>query len=71
MHTTIKQIVEEIRPDINSDTLNLLEEIDSFDIVTIIASIEENFSIKIPAEKVIPENFQNINSIISLIEEIR
>lgn len=71
MQSSIKQIIEEIRPDINPEAQNLLEEIDSFDIVTIIASIEEKFSVKIPAEKILPEHFHNIPSIISLINEIK
>lgn len=71
MQSSIKQIIEEIRPDIDPEAQNLLEEIDSFDIVTIIASIEEKFSVKIPAEKILPEYFHNISSIISLINEIK
>lgn len=71
MQEKIKKIIEEIRPDIDSTTSNLLEEIDSFDIVTIIASIEKEFSIKIPAENIVPENFQNISTITSLVAEIK
>ncbi|RDU72149.1 phosphopantetheine-binding protein [Helicobacter brantae] len=71
MQNSIKQIIEEIRPDINPEAQNLLEEIDSFDIVTIIASIEDKFSIKIPAEKILPEYFHDISSIISLINEVK
>lgn len=71
MQNRIKKIIEEIRPDIDATASNLLEEIDSFDIVTIIASLEEAFLVKIPAEKIVPENFQNISTITSLVMEIK
>jgi acyl carrier protein len=43
--------------------------LDSFDIVTIVADIESYFEIKIDGSLILPENFQNIDSIINLIQK--
>lgn len=63
-------ILEEIRPDVdfrNITTLITDGFIDSFDIVTIIASIEEEFSVEIPVESMLPENFDSADAIMKLI----
>lgn len=52
--------------------VDLLEEgyIDSFEIVNIVMELESIFDIEIEPEDITPENFSNINSIVSLIEEV-
>ena len=42
--------------------------IDSLGIMTLLSFIEENFSIQIPSEELMPENFASISTISSLIE---
>ncbi len=63
-------LLEEIRPDVdfrNTTTLVTDGFIDSFDIVTIIASIEAEFSVEIPVESMLPENFESAEAIMNLI----
>lgn len=43
--------------------------IDSFDIVNIVADLEEKFYIEIDPEDIVPENFMNMTCIEALIEK--
>ena len=63
-------ILEEIRPDVDFRDINTLVTdgyIDSFDIVTIMASIEDEFSVEIPVDSMLPENFDSVEEIMNLI----
>ena len=44
--------------------------LDSMDIVTLITEINESFDVSIPAEEVIPENFDSAASIWALISRL-
>ena len=44
--------------------------LDSFDIVTLIADISEEFDINIPAEEIVPENFNSVEAIDTLIKRL-
>ena len=56
------------------ELLNILkelhEDVDSLDIVTLITEINDAFDISIPAEEIIPENFNSAAAIWSLIEKL-
>lgn len=43
--------------------------LDSFDVVTLVTDLEEQFGISIDGEEIIPENFSNIDAIKKLIEK--
>ena len=63
-------LLEDIRPDVDFRNINSLVTdgyIDSFDIVTIIASIEDEFSVEIPVDSMLPENFDSVENIMKLI----
>jgi acyl carrier protein len=66
----ILEILQNIRPDSNfqvsSDFIGdyLL---DSFDIITLTAELEEKYKIKIQTDDIVPENYQNTESIANLI----
>lgn len=64
------ELLEDIRPDVDFRNVNSLVSdgyIDSFDIVTIISSIEEEYSVEIPVDNMLPENFDSVESIMNLI----
>lgn len=66
MEEKIWQLLREINEDIPQNyEIGLIEEgyIDSFAIVNLVASLEEEFNIELEAEDIIPENFYNIQSI--------
>jgi len=63
---SIAEILKEIRPEFDfvasqdfiSDGM-----LDSFDIVTLVSSLDKNFGISIPGTEILPENFTNIQTI--------
>jgi len=71
-HADIKQMLEEIRPDTDfSGSSNFSEDglLDSFDIVTLVTTIDEKYGIDIVGRDILPENFSSIESIAALIEK--
>lgn len=70
MKKKIIEILNEIRPefDFNQD-LNFIEEgmLDSFDIVSLVTTLDDNYGISIDGMDIIPENFATIESIKNLL----
>ena len=67
-------LLEEIRPDVDFRSITTLVTdgfIDSFDIVTIIASIEDEFSVEIPVDSMMSENFESAAAMMQLINGAR
>ena len=67
------KILSEINPDIDFETEDALIDggiLDSFDIVTLVAEIDDAFGVAIPAEALIPENFNSARAILSLIRRL-
>lgn len=71
MKEKIMEILQEINEEIASasEDVNLIEEglIDSFDIVTLIAELEEAFNVEIDGEAITEENFSSVNQIEKII----
>ena len=68
----IKKILRELRPEFDfTSSNNFIEDgyLDSFDIVSLIAMIEENFNISIDGMDIIPENFINCEAILTLVKK--
>ena len=67
------RILLELNPDIDFETEDALIDgglLDSFDIVTLVAEIDDAFGIEIPAEALIPENFNSAKAIFALIQRL-
>lgn len=67
------KILEEINPDVDYKTETRLIDgkiFDSFDIITIISEINEEFDVAIPAEEIIPENFNSAQKLYELIQRL-
>ena len=67
------EILEELHPDVDFDTCDTLIDdkiLDSFDIVTLVAEIDDEFGVAIPAGELIPENFNSTQAIMALIEKL-
>ncbi|MBO6208349.1 MAG: acyl carrier protein [Lachnospiraceae bacterium] len=67
------EVLSELHPDVNFETEDGLVErkiIDSFDIVTIIARIDEEFDVAIPADKIVPEHFNSMEALAKLVSEL-
>ncbi len=68
------EILEEIRPDVdfrNTKCLVTDSYIDSFDIVTIISYLEDEYSVEIPVEKMMAENFDSAEAMMEMIKSIK
>ena len=69
----IIEILSDLHPDIDFKTAkNLVDNkiLDSFDIVSLIAEINDNFDVAISAEEITPENFNSAESIWALVERL-
>ena len=45
--------------------------LDSFDIVTIVADVDEAYGVSIPAEEIVPENFNSAQALFALIGRLK
>lgn len=71
--STLLDILEEMHPDEdfgNCDTLVDSKVLDSFDIITLISEINEEFDVVISADKIVPENFNSVDALCELIHEL-
>lgn len=72
MQQQIIEILKEIRPEFEFEGVdNFFEEgmLDSFDLMTLVATLDERFSIKIDGTDILPENFANVDAIVGLVEK--
>lgn len=73
MKTKIIDILNDIRPefDFKEPVDNFIEAgmLDSFDLVTLVTSLDEAFAISIDGTDIVPENFSNIESILNLLNK--
>ena len=67
-------LLEEIRPDVDFRNITTLVTdgfIDSFDIVSIIASIEDEFAVEIPVDSMVAENFESAATIMNFVNGVK
>lgn len=73
MKDKIIAILNDIRPEFNFNepTENFIEAgmLDSFDLVTLVTILDETFEISIDGTDILPENFSNVDSILSLLSK--
>ena len=66
-------ILAELHPEVDFETEEHLIDnkiLDSFDIVTIVAEIDSEFDVSIPAEELVPENFNSAKALYALVERL-
>lgn len=67
------EILSELHPDVDFESCDTLIDdniLDSFDIITLIAEISSEFDVNIPAEEILPENFNSAKALYALIERL-
>jgi D-alanine--poly(phosphoribitol) ligase subunit 2 len=67
------EILRELHPDVDFETCETLIDsniLDSFDIITLIAEISSEFDVNIPAEEIVPENFNSAKALHALIRRL-
>lgn len=68
------ELLSDLKPELDfSAEKELIDDglMESFDVITLIAEIEEQFGIEIPAEEIVPENFNSAEGIWNLIERMQ
>lgn len=68
------QILEDLHPDVDFLSEDGLIDggiLDSFDIVTIVAEIDAEFDIQIPAQALIPEHFNSARALHTLLQRLQ
>ncbi len=69
----LMEILQDLHPDVDFETEEHLVDdkiLDSFDIVSLIAEINENFDIAITARDILPENFNSAKALYALIQRL-
>ena len=67
------KLLKKIKPEVNFEGNEHLidnEELDSFDIVSIVSAINDEFDIEIGAGDIVPENFNSIEAMYELIQKL-
>ena len=67
------EILSDLHPEVDFETCDTLIDdkiLDSFDIVSIIAEIGDQFDVTISSEKITPENFNSAQALYALIQEL-
>ena len=68
------EILQELHEDIDYGAHTTLIDdkvIDSFDVITIVAEIDDRLGVSIPAEELIPENFNSYAALKGLVERLQ
>lgn len=66
-------LLKNIKPQVNFEGNKHLidnEELDSFDIVSIVAALNDEYDIEISAGDIIPENFNSVEAMYNLIQKL-
>ena len=69
---SLPEILKEIRPEFDFTTSNDFigdGMLDSFDMVTLVATLDKTYGISIQGTDIIPENFTNLKAIESLLRQ--
>ncbi len=71
--STLLEILEEMHPDEDFESCDTLVDskvLDSFDIITLISEINEEFDVTISADKIVPENFNSVDALAELVQSL-
>ena len=74
MREELLEILEELRPDVDFETETSLITggiLDSFDIVALVGELNEAFDIEIKPNNLVPENFNSVDAMLALIEQLQ
>jgi acyl carrier protein len=70
MKERVLKVLEELRPDLDFEgQTKLIDDgvLDSFDIVTLVFELNEEFSINIAVEELVPDNFNSVDAMVELV----
>ena len=67
---TILELLEDIKPGFDFEgRTDLVDagDIDSFDVISLVGSINEEFDVDVPIEAIVPENFNSVEAMVNLL----
>ncbi len=70
---TILEILSGLHPEVDfEDCETLIDDkiLDSFDIVSIVTDISDEFDITIPVEEIVPKNFNSARALYAMVERL-
>ena len=70
---TIIGILRDLHEDVDFENETRLIDgkiLDSFDIVTLISELSNEFDVTVPADKIVPENFNSADALAAMIAEL-
>ena len=76
MDTTLEGLIEllqDVKEDVDYETYTTLIDdhvLDSFDILSIISTLNDAYDISIPAAEIVPENFNSAASLLAMVERL-
>ncbi|MCI6007816.1 MAG: phosphopantetheine-binding protein [Ruminococcus sp.] len=68
------EILEDIKPDVDyANCENLIDGhyLDSLSIISLVAEIEDEFDVTVPAVEIVPKNFNSVKAMWSMIERLQ
>ncbi|MBQ7144631.1 MAG: acyl carrier protein [Oscillospiraceae bacterium] len=73
MKQTIERILGELCPGVDLESETLIDEglIDSFDLVSLVGELMDEFDVELTVEDLLPENFNSVDAIVELIARKR
>lgn len=74
MKEELMEILNDLRPDVdfeNEDQLITGGILDSFDIVSLVGELNDNFDIDIHVEDLLPENFNSVEAMLELVTKLK
>ncbi len=74
MREELMEILREQRPDVDFEAEKALiddEILDSFDIVSLVSELNDNFDIAINVDDLLPENFNSADAMLELIQKLQ
>lgn len=73
MREEIIEILKSVHPEVDYEVEDKLIDnriFDSFDVVSVVSELIDNFDVEITAETMIPENFNSVDAIMNLIKRL-
>ncbi len=70
---TIMEILSGLHPEVDFETCDTLIDdkiIDSFDIVSIVTDVSDEFDVTIPVEEIVPKNFNSARALYAMVERL-
>ena len=67
------EILRDIRPDVDFENCTTLIDdkiLDSFDIISIITELNSQMDVAVPADQIIPENFNSAQALWAMVEKL-